>query len=52
MLSIQECRKILGDYKSSDKEIHELLEGISNFCEKFLDDYFANPEKYKKDSNA
>lgn len=41
MLTISECRKILGDYKSSDKEIQELLEGIRTFCSRFLDNYFA-----------
>lgn len=40
-LTVAECRKILGDYKSTDEEIQELLDGIRLFCNKFLDNYFA-----------
>ena len=46
MLTVSECRKILGETTSTDEELEELLKGIRQFCNKFLDEYFANPEKY------
>jgi len=44
MLTIPECRKILNDFKSTDEEIQELLDGIRVFCGRFLDNYFKESE--------
>lgn len=43
MLSIEECRRILGDDKLSDEEIEELRDDLYAWLNEVLDAYFKNP---------
>ncbi len=40
MLTIKQCRQLLGDEKMSDQQIKELLEAIHVLNAKFLNEYF------------
>lgn len=42
MLSIAECRRLLGDKHMNDQEIAQLLKGIRLVNAKFLDEYFKD----------
>ena len=39
-LSIEECKRYLGNTKLSDKEIKELRDAICSFIDNILDNYF------------
>jgi len=47
MISIQECRKILGNTGDilSDKELEEIRNGLYQLCKKVVDDCFNSPLK-------
>jgi hypothetical protein len=40
MLSLDECRKLLGREDLTDAEVAEFLEDLRNFLSQFLDDFF------------
>ena len=40
MLSIEECRKLLGRGDLTDAEVAEFLRELRNFLGQFLDDFF------------
>ncbi len=40
MLSIEECRQLLGREDLTDEEIAEFLKDLRSFLGRFLDDYF------------
>lgn len=40
MLSVPECRKLLGREDLTDAEVEEFLEDLRNFLGQFLDDFF------------
>lgn len=42
MLSIDECRKMLGREDMTDAEIAEFLQDLRNFLGQFLDDFFRD----------
>jgi len=42
MLTIEHCRRLLGDDKMSDAEISQLLVAIHRINTKVLDEYFAD----------
>lgn len=41
MLTIDECRKLLGREDLTDAEVEEFLKDLRSFLSQFLDDYFA-----------
>jgi hypothetical protein len=45
MLTIEECRQLLGRPDLSDEEIAEFLQDLRNFLGQFLDEYF--PEEFE-----
>ena len=45
MLSIEECKKFIGETKRSDKEIEELRDALYVSVEKILDPYFEELPK-------
>ena len=40
MLSIDECRKLLGQPELTDAEVAEFLQELRNFISQVLDDFF------------
>lgn len=42
MLSIEECRKLLGREDLTDAEVAEFLQDLRNFLGQFLDDFFRD----------
>ena len=42
MLSIEECRKLLGRNDMTDDEVAEFLKELRHFLGRFLDDYFRD----------
>lgn len=40
MLSIEECRNLLGREDMTDEEVAEFLQDLRNFLSQFLDDFF------------
>lgn len=42
MLSIEECRKLLGREDLTDAEVAEFLQDLRNFLSQFLDDFFRD----------
>ena len=42
MLSIEECRRLLGRDDLTDEEVAEFLQDLRNFLAQVLDHYFAD----------
>ena len=42
MLTIDECRKLLGRDDLTDAEVAEFLQDLRNFLGQFLDDFFRD----------
>ena len=42
MLSVKQCRELLGDKNMSDAEIEKFLASLRRTIGKFLDNYFQN----------
>ena len=42
MLSIDECRRLLGRPDMSDEEVAEFLDDLRHFLDQFLDDFFRD----------
>lgn len=40
MLTVEECRKLLGREDLTDAEVAEFLQELRNFLSQFLDDFF------------
>ena len=53
MISLEECKRILGSdsEKMSDEQIADLRDGITAFCESFLEEYFKDPSRFNKRYN-
>ncbi len=47
MLSIEDCRTLLGRDDMTDTEVAEFLQDLRNFLSQFLDEYFR--EEFEKD---